>query len=479
MRIRLRTAIPSSPAARSRPPTYESWLRSGRGKPLQSDDPSTFSFRIGVSEATMADNIIFYIDFVGRELACGQLYWPSLQSRSGQGTSRARTTHPLPTDRSGRRCRCLKKIIVEHSPTRQSNYFVGDPELNDAAARLNSAIQDRLDRLPNRSLAIEENAEWIADRNSSCGIFAAQNISSQDVKSIKTCLLKETEERTAILSDPNFDCLATNTAAGMLICSDPSLATAKTELNSHVLGLIAKLKGDEAKAAFSEYERWSRERDRSCNLTDKENVPLEELSPSESCLAEYLSRKTAEIVAAKGDPKRIFGQHQFSPLPDADAVDLCVAQIHSANACEDFLLVSRVFQIDTEVSAQEALVTAEVEMVVLSPFAVCSPIASGCTGRCWDLRSGKAKMVFRWRTNYGLKRRSPSRKPTAAAGAAIHPRSNRSRSGLRWAALRGQATTGAVARSGNPFASGNFRQFDLVLQMLRRTGMRVAFRLAE
>jgi len=124
--------------------------------------------------------------------------------------------------------------------------FCGDPELNDAAARLNSAIQDRLDRLPNRSLAIEENAEWIADRNSSCGIFAAQNMSNQDVKSVKACLLKETQERIAILSDPNFDCLATNTAAGMLICSDPSLATAKAELNSHVLGLIAKLKGEAA-----------------------------------------------------------------------------------------------------------------------------------------------------------------------------------------------------------------------------------------
>lgn len=280
--------------------------------------------------------------------------------------------------------------------------FCGDPELNDAAARLNSAIQDRLNRLPNRSLAIEENAEWIADRNSSCGIFAARNISSQDVSSIKTCLLKETEERIAILSDPNFDCLATNTAAGMLICSDPSLAIAKAELNSHVLALIAKLKGDEAKAAFAEYERWSRERNRSCNLTDKENVPLEELSPSESCLAEYLSRKTAEIVAAKGDPKRIFGQHRFSAAPDADAVDLCVAQIHSANACEDFLLVSRVFQIDTEVSAQEALVTAEVEMIVLSPFAVCSPIASGCTGRCWDLRSGKAKPLQESRDSFSV-----------------------------------------------------------------------------
>src|SRR5713226_6747332 len=254
--------------------------------------------------------------------------------------------------------------------------FCGDPELNDAAARLNGAIQDRLDRLPNRSLAIEENAEWIADRNSSCGIFAAQNISSQDVKSIKTCLLKETEERTAILSDPNFDCLATNTTAGMLICSDPSLAIAKTELNGHVVDLIAKLKGDDARQAFAEYERWGRERDRKCGLVGKDNVPLDELSSSEGCLAEWMSQKTAEIIAAKGDPKRIFGRHPAAPSPDADAVDLCVAQIHSANSCDDFLSVSRVFQIDSEVEAQSAEVTAEVEMVVLSPFAICSPVAS-------------------------------------------------------------------------------------------------------
>jgi uncharacterized protein YecT (DUF1311 family) len=283
--------------------------------------------------------------------------------------------------------------------------FCGDPELNAASAKLNSAIQERLDRLPNRRLAIEENAEWIRSRNSSCGIFGKQNISNQEAKSIKTCLLKETEERIAILVDPNFDCLATNTTAGMLICSDPSLAIAKMELNSHVLGLAAKLKGDDAKAAFAEYERWSRERDRKCGLVDKDNVPLDELSSSESCLAEYMRQKTAEIIAAKGDPKRVFGRHLPSPSPDADAVDLCVAQIHSANACEDFLSVSRVFQIDNEVAEQSALVTAEIEMVVLSPFAVCSPIASSCTGMCWDPKSDKPKLAPGSRDGFSVARR--------------------------------------------------------------------------
>ncbi len=101
--------------------------------------------------------------------------------------------------------------------------FCGDPELNAASARLNIAIQDRMDRIANRRLAVEENAEWIRDRNSSCGIFKELTLSNRNISPIKACLLKETEERIAILADPNFDCLATNTTAGMLICSDASL----------------------------------------------------------------------------------------------------------------------------------------------------------------------------------------------------------------------------------------------------------------
>jgi uncharacterized protein YecT (DUF1311 family) len=269
--------------------------------------------------------------------------------------------------------------------------FCGAPELDGAAAKLNTAIRERLNRLANRRLAIEENAEWIKNRNSSCGIFGKQSISNQDINPIRTCLLKETEERIEILTDPNFDCLATNTTAGMLICGDPSLAIAKAELNSQAVKLIAKLTENDAREAYAEYERWGRQRDRKCDLAGKDNVPLQELSSSERCLAEYLSQKTAEIAAAKGDPKKVFGRHQLSALPDSDAVDLCVAQIHSANACEDFLSVSRVFEINNEVAEQSALVTAEVEMIVLSPFAVCSPIASSCTGACWDPKSGKPK----------------------------------------------------------------------------------------
>src|SRR6266403_1875269 len=101
--------------------------------------------------------------------------------------------------------------------------FCGDPDLNAASARLNSAV--------------EENAEWIRLRNSSCGVFGQQSVRSQTIQSAKACLLKETEERIEILNDPNFDCLATNTTAGLLICSEPALAMADNELDSLVVGL--------------------------------------------------------------------------------------------------------------------------------------------------------------------------------------------------------------------------------------------------
>jgi uncharacterized protein YecT (DUF1311 family) len=269
--------------------------------------------------------------------------------------------------------------------------FCGDPRLNDLASKLNDAISSRLDRRSDRRLAIAENAEWITNRNSSCGIFRNQNIPNQNLGTVKECLSKETAERIAILNDPNFDCLAANTAAGSLICSDPSLAIAEADLNDHALALIAKLKDDEARNAYDEYARWIRNRDRKCGLVGKENVPLEDVSSSEDCLADFMNAKTAELIAAKGDPKRVFGRHPLAVAPDADAVDLCVAQIHAANACGDFLSVNRVIQLGSDIQPQSANVLAQVEMVVLSPFAVCSPVASGCTGSCWDLKSGQAK----------------------------------------------------------------------------------------
>ena len=63
--------------------------------------------------------------------------------------------------------------------------FCGDPELNAASARLNSAVQDRMSRLPDRRLAVEENAEWIRLRNSSCGVFMQQSVRAQAIQSAK------------------------------------------------------------------------------------------------------------------------------------------------------------------------------------------------------------------------------------------------------------------------------------------------------
>lgn len=266
--------------------------------------------------------------------------------------------------------------------------FCGDAELAAAAEKLSTAVEARLARLPDRLPAIEENAIWIRQRSLGCSIIGQAAIRYDDVDRIKACLLKVTEERAAILRDPDFDCLAADTAAGALICAEPSLALAETELNGTVLALIGKLDPTTARFAFAEYGRWTRERDRKCNLIGKENVPLQELSTAEGCLADYLRRKTEEILAARGDPKHVFGRQVAAKSPDTDAVDFCAARIHAANSCGNFVRINRVAALDRQVGEQEAQVTGEIEMVVLAPFAACSKIASTCTGTCWDLQTG-------------------------------------------------------------------------------------------
>ena len=310
----------------------------------------------------------------------------------------------MPTGRSARRCRCFNKNHCEKFKDPAEQLFCGDPELNAAVVKLNGAIQDRLNRLANRRLAIEENAEWIKDRNSSCGINGQERFASK------------TSSRDRLPVEGNRG-KNRNPERSEFRLSGRRQHRRRADLQRPVAGRREdgtqrarprpdrQAERNEAKDAFAEYERWSRERDRKCDLVGKDNVPLDELSSSEDCLAEYLSQKTAEIVAAKGDPKRVFGRHPLSPTPNADAVDLCVGQIHAANTCEDFLTVSRVFEIDNEVTEQSALVTAEVEMVVLSPFAVCSPIASSCTGTCWDLKSGKPNPATASRESFAVAHR--------------------------------------------------------------------------
>jgi uncharacterized protein YecT (DUF1311 family) len=269
--------------------------------------------------------------------------------------------------------------------------FCGDPDLNALAPRLGAAVEGRLSRIVDRRQAVEENVEWIASRNASCGVFGLHPLQPAAFPSVKACLLKATQDRIAILADANFDCLAANTTASLVICSEPQLAIADKELNGLVVALIAKLREDDSKGALAEFARWERTRDRLCNLDDKDNVPLSELESAEPCLNDLIKQKIAEAVAAKGDPRKFFGKDTLSPVPDADAVDLCVGRVHSANTCENFLRIGRVIQLDTEVAEREAIVTAAVEMKVLAPFAICSPIASNCTGTCWDLQARKPK----------------------------------------------------------------------------------------
>ena len=58
--------------------------------------------------------------------------------------------------------------------------------------RLGKAVEARLSRLPDRRVAVEENVEWIKNRNSSCGLFGRQPVQPAAFASVKACLLKVT-----------------------------------------------------------------------------------------------------------------------------------------------------------------------------------------------------------------------------------------------------------------------------------------------
>src|ERR1700692_2611373 len=127
----------------------------------------------------------------------------------------ARAENPADSDRSISNILPLfGKNHCEEIKDPADQLFCGDPELNGAVPRLSSAVAERLNRLPNHRLAIEENAEWTRARNSSCGILGRQSVASRDIEAVRDCLLRETEERIEILADPNFDCLAPNMTRG-------------------------------------------------------------------------------------------------------------------------------------------------------------------------------------------------------------------------------------------------------------------------
>jgi uncharacterized protein YecT (DUF1311 family) len=269
--------------------------------------------------------------------------------------------------------------------------FCGDPDLNAVGPKLSAALESRFSRVLDRRAATAENVEWAKARDSSCGLFGLQPVQPAAFAVIKSCLLKATQDRIAILNDSNYDCLAANTTAALVICAEPALAMADRELTGQIVALVKKLREDETKGALAEYARWTRTRDRLCDLDDKDNVPLSELESSEPCLNDLIKQKLAEVAAAKGDPKKLFGKDVLAPSPDADAVDQCVGRIHAANTCENFLRISRVLPLDVEAAERDAIVTAAVEMRVLAPFSVCSPLASACTGTCWDLQTRQPK----------------------------------------------------------------------------------------
>jgi hypothetical protein len=69
--------------------------------------------------------------------------------------------------------------------------FCGDPDLNAVGVKLNAAIAERLNRIPNHNLAVVENAEWIREPLSCGGRLASGGRKSKRQGRLR----KETKEK--------------------------------------------------------------------------------------------------------------------------------------------------------------------------------------------------------------------------------------------------------------------------------------------
>jgi len=188
----------------------------------------------------------------------------------------------------------------------------------------------------------------------------------------------------------------------MLDLQRPVLGHCKGRLNSHGSRADCQVEGRRGKSSVRRIRTWSRDRDRRCNLTDKEKRAAGGIVAVRELPGGVYQPKTAEIVAAKGDPNEFLDS---TVLARADATRLI--SWRRANsfgpACGDFLLVNRVLPDRTPKYRRRGPGDGRVEMVVLSPLRSAVRLHP-LHRRCWDLRSGKAKpcrkaeVVFRWRT---------------------------------------------------------------------------------
>src|SRR6516165_12262553 len=83
---------------------------------------------------------------------------------------------PASDQSSGETLPLFAKNHCETHKNPANQLICADPELSAAAVKLSAAIEERLNRLADRRVAIEENAGWVRDRNQSCGIFRGEQI---------------------------------------------------------------------------------------------------------------------------------------------------------------------------------------------------------------------------------------------------------------------------------------------------------------
>ena len=196
-----------------------------------------------------------------------------------------------------------------------------------------------------RKSLVKDQLTWMQQRNQKCGLTGKDNAPIRALLSSKQCLedaieaqIEELQDGTRIDSiskiaasngqnvpaNNSMVCKSAKDALARLICADPDLAALDLKLAIAFQDAKVAAAPDAQKLLVKEQQTWTRERNRKCGLTGKNDAPMGAPLSGKQCVEDAIGSRIAELqhrLQAASISQAPASNTQDAPLIDATHVD--------------------------------------------------------------------------------------------------------------------------------------------------------------
>ncbi len=167
-----------------------------------------------------------------------------------------------------------------------------------------------------RKSLVKDQLTWMRERNQKCGLTGKDNAPIGALLSSKQCLEDAIEARIEELQDgtqtgliskiaasngqsvpanSSMTCKSAKGASARLICADPDLAALDSKLAIAFQDAKVAAAPDAQKLLVKEQQTWTRERNRKCGWTGKNNAPMGAPLSGKQCVKDAIAARIAEL----------------------------------------------------------------------------------------------------------------------------------------------------------------------------------------